>query len=245
MPLEKRTGSICSISLGHLHREATKLLRYYDDNGDQKKKKKNTPLIFHVFSNGGGIPLYRFQQIMAEKTGRHSTDANGGDKYYENVVIDDDEDIDWNLLQDRLKVGAEIFDSAPAFPDMETFQGAVNAALPNPVLRTVMFYIIATLYTAMNFFLKVQGKRNWSESYWRHWENCELLSATQAYVFSTADTITKSHKLDELAKIRSAKGAHVLTKKFDDSFHVQHMIRHKEEYCGVINDVLKRSTAMP
>lgn len=192
-------------------KEAAKLLR----TGD------NIPLICHAFSNGGGIPLQRMEQLIDEKTrdGTH------------NVAED------WILIRERLKLGAEIFDSAPAFPDMETFRGAVNAGLPG-IMGTILFYSVALYFHAMNVLRYVNGDPHWGDAYWKHWESCPAHAPVQAYVYSTADTITKSSKLDELVKTRVESGVQVKVKRFDDSLHVQHMMKHREEYCGLIDEIL-------
>lgn len=198
-------------------KEAAKLLRAAGDNN-------KVPLICHAFSNGGGIPLQRMEQLMDEKI-RNGTD-------------NDDVDVeDWKLIRDRLHLGAEIFDSAPAFPDMETYKGAVNAAVPG-IVGSVLFCLVAVYYQTMNVVLQLQGKQNWGDSYWKHWESCPAYAPVQAYVYSTADSITKSCKLDELVKNRVESGVQVKVKRFDDSLHVQHMMKHKAEYCGLIDEIL-------
>ena len=200
-----------------LAKEAAKLLRIGHEN---------TPLVCHAFSNGGAIPLQRMEQIMDGKI-RNGTD-----------------DEDWKLLRERLQLGAEIFDSAPAFPDMETFKGAVTAGLPNsPILAFLLFWL-ASLYFQVNNILGklLQGQQDWGEAYWKHWENGAPPAPIQAYVYSTADTITKSWKIDELVQTRLDKGVQVKVKRFDDSLHVQHMMKHKAEYGAFLDDILKVTT---
>lgn len=194
-------------------KESAKLLRLGD----------TIPLIFHVFSNGGAIPLQRLELLMDDKIQKG---------------IDDDVD-DWKLIRDRFQLGAEIFDSAPAFPDRETFKGAMNAALPNPVIRFALFLMIAFYYEITSCINKLQGRQPIMEQYWSHWEESQPYAPIQAYIYSTADTITKSAKLDELVKTRAAnKGVKVMVKRFDDTLHVQHMMAHKVEYCGLIDTIL-------
>lgn len=192
-------------------KEAAKLLRMGD----------NIPLVCHAFSNGGAIPLQRMEQIMEEK-----------------VKGNDDDVEDWKLIRARYQKGACIFDSAPAFPDMETFRGAIDAALPSPVIRTILFCMVALYYKSQSILHKLQGKPSWNERYWSHWEKSPTLAPVQAFVYSTVDTITKSDKLDMLVKTRIEKGVQVMVKRFDDSQHVQHMMAHKSEYCGLIDKIL-------
>lgn len=199
--------------------EAAKLLR----TGDK------VPLICHAFSNGGGIPLQRLQQLMAEKLNNGTGDDNNLD--------------DWNLIRDRMQLGAEIFDSAPAFPDMETFKGAITTGIPG-IVGILLYYVVAVLYYQTTVRLQqLQGIEPWVEAYWKHWETCPIYSPIQAYIYSTADTITKYSQLDELTKTRAERGVRVKVMRFEDSQHVQHMIKHKEKYCGLIDEVLTESSS--
>ena len=202
---------------GAIVHEAAKLLRLGDE----------IPLVCHVFSNGGGIPLHRMEEVMVEK----SQAGSSGDKDVE----------DWKLIKERLNLGAEIFDSAPAFPDFETYRGALNAALPNPVVASFAFFLFGAYFRLIEFIAYLSGKTNWAVTYWSHWEGSPAHSPVQSFIYSTADSITKSSKLDELCKIREAKGVRVIAKRFDDSGHVQHLLAHRKEYCAVIDTVLVRT----
>ncbi|CAB9520625.1 Transmembrane protein 53 [Seminavis robusta] len=182
------------------------------------------PLVCHAFSNGGCLPLTRMQLMMMEKIPR------------------DEEDVDdWILLQDRYRLGGVVLDSSPAFPDLRTFKRAIQGALRSRVLAYIIFLLMAMYWHVCSLFLEVQGKQTFLGIFWSHWENSSQLTRVQAFIYSTADTITRYQKLDELVKTRMAHaGANVLVKRFDDSDHVQHMMAHKEEYCNLIDKILER-----
>lgn len=200
-------------------KEAAKLLRA---SGDK------VPLICHAFSNGGGIPLQRLEQVMEEKSRKGN---------------DNDDDVrEWKLIRERLQLGAEIFDSAPAYPDMETFKGAITAGLPG-FTGLLVFYVVVLYYQTLNLIRTIQGSQAWGDVYWKHWECSPAYAPMQAYIYSTADTITKSGKLDELVRTRAENGVQVKVKRFEDCLHVQHMMKHRAEYCGLMDEILTTCNA--
>ena len=159
------------------------------------------------------------------------------------TTIDNDVDVDWNLFRERLQLGAEIFDSAPATIDLETFYNGVQAALPNVVLRLILFCFSAVLFGAWKWYAWITGRPQWAKEFWYHWEtttSCPL----QGYVYSTADKTTKSWAIDELIETKRRKGVTVKVRRFEDSRHVQHMIQHKSEYYGLIDEILDRLHAI-
>ena len=209
--------------------EATKLLRQGDD----------IPLVVHAFSNGGGIPLMQLEVMMNDATSKTTVSQEDADNNKNNKDKDNGEselDIDWHLIKDRLN--AHIFDSAPAYPDFETFWGALHAGIGNIVVAFALFSMGAMYYMIVEALDKMKGQMAFRDMYWKHWVDSPLTTPLQAFVYSTADKITKSHKIDELCKSREDKGVKVVRLRFDDSLHVQHMMKHKDEYCNLLDDVL-------
>lgn len=197
-------------------KEAVKMLQLGD----------KIPLICHAFSNGGGMPLWALEKTLEDKC------RNRNDKDVE----------EWKLIAERIKLGAEIFDSAPAFPDFSTLRAAMLASTQNSLLGEALFLLAILFYYASSVFTMAQGKERWDQRYWAHWETCTSYAGTQIFIYSTADTITKSSKLDDLVRKREKLGGNVIVKRFEDSQHVQHMRMHQLEYCNVIKEVVSRST---
>lgn len=194
-------------------KEAAKLLR----RGDK------IPLLCHVFSNGGAIPLQRMEGMMDE-----------------NIQNGTDDVEDWKLLKERLEMGVEVFDSSPAFVDMDTFRQGIKAALPtNAIISFIVFCISAAYFQAWGLCRQLQGEEPWETGFWKHWVT-KKFAPVQAYVYSTADTTTKSSKLDELIKIKEDMGVKVTVKRFDDSLHCQHMLKHKTEYLALIDEIVSK-----
>jgi len=194
-------------------KQAAKLLR----------TNEKIPLIIHAFSNGGALVVHELERRLEE--------MNEGDN-----------DSDIVIVKERLARGAQVFDSAPAFVDFETYSGAISAGIPNPILHTVLIGVVTLFFTLKAFMDKVQGKPDVFKEYWKHWGPSPMHAPVQAYVYSTMDKITKSEKLDELVQTRKEKGVNVLTRRFDDSDHVQHMLQHKDSYVSLMDEVLTLSS---
>lgn len=235
--------------------QAAKLLRYHHDDSESK-----IPLIFHVFSNGGAIPLFRLETLLSQHLAANT--KVGGVRPQTNQAEDNEHspsENDWKLFHQSLAIGAEIFDSAPAFPDLETFQAALRAGLGGSsslvaVLATHLLVLFAVAYYHSLMWLSHLGgrKRLWVEEYWAHWLNAPHVAAVQAYIYSESDTITKSEKLDALVHERQRKcytsnqqrqglpPTQVLVQRFEDSAHVQQYRQHPVAYRALLDQVMKQ-----
>ena len=98
------------------------------------------PLICHSFSNGGCLPLQRMQMRMMGTTDNENTDAQV-----------------WKLIRERYQLGAQVFDSSPAYPDMETFRRAARGAVPNPILASLVFLIAILYHHCCRFYMEIQA----------------------------------------------------------------------------------------
>ena len=203
-------------------RETAKLLRL---GGDGETAQR--PVILHAFSNGGGLAL----QTIELKLAKLEKDA---------TVFGPD----WQVFRQGLRRGAEVFDSAPAFLTWGTMQGAVTSGISNPILQTIFLAVVASIVVWTEFCSLLAGKRSFIKEYWVHWLTAPPVVSVQAYLYSSADPITISSKIDELIEVlrKNKKGLRVLSKRFNDTHHVQHMIKHKKEYCELLDQVLSVTT---
>uniref|UniRef100_A0A7S1CZI7 Transmembrane protein 53 n=1 Tax=Cyclophora tenuis TaxID=216820 RepID=A0A7S1CZI7_CYCTE len=192
--------------------EAAKLLRM----------DKDTPLVLHAFSNGGALVIKAIEQ--------HIDRMNS---------LSDSYGPDWQIVRERLACGAEFFDSSPVYIHPHAIQNSVKAGISSTILQFFASMLMWFLLHLSNFLSYAHGIPTFRESYWNHWTSSPRnVCPTQAYVYSTADDITDPAKVLELTKIRAQKGVNVLTKCFDDTGHVQHLLKRKPEYCVMINTVL-------
>lgn len=195
------------------------------------------PVIVHAFSNGGAVPLQRMERTY--------------DRRRSGEMVSDEFDADWELVVGQgLARGAEIFDSAPVYLDDATFSKAILASLPNNnnnnnrVIAYVVFLFCYPYLRVLGLIAVLKGQDDYMKKYWAHYMYSRSYSSVSAYIYSTADTIASSDKLDELVATRqqAIKGGattKVVVRRFDDSQHVQHLRLHKAEYVAVIEEVME------
>ena len=202
-------------------RESAKLLRL---GGDGETAQR--PVILHAFSNGGGLALQTIELKLAK--------------------MEKDPTIfgpDWQVFHQGLRRGAEVFDSAPAFLAYSALRGAITSGISSPIIQAIFLAMVTLLMSWSEFCSLLAGKPTFRQSYWTHWMTAPPIVPLQAYVYSSADPITDCSKLDELIEaLRKKKGLQILSKRFSDTNHVQHMIKHKGEYCNVLEQVLSATT---
>lgn len=201
-----------------------------------KDKNQDLPVLAHVFSNGGTMPLSRLETLIHK--------ANQACSWGKATPLDHD----LILLGKAMQRGGEIFDSSPAFPDLTTASRAIASSVPN-VLLSFLFQ------TALAFLAFVESQRELlsadcykpkTKQLWNHVMN-RSITPRAAYVYSTADNITNHEKLEELIAHRSvAIGAeNILVQKFHDSDHVLHLRKHPKEYAALIDEMLMRIASGP
>jgi len=200
---------------------ATKAIKLLKDN-DQ-----DLPVIAHVFSNGGTLPLNRLEVLIHKA---HRARASG-------KMTPLDEDL--ILLGKAWERGGQIFDSSPAYPDVRTAMRAIGSSIPNAFAR----FLLQAVYLLMVFvdqpLVWLSGYPPKAEHFWDHVMHRPITSR-QAYVYSSHDNITNCDKLEELIAHRQeiAGSANVFVKKFTDSHHVQHLRKHPDEYSAFVDEML-------
>lgn len=212
-------------------RKAAAIIRQIESSSSTKAI---VPVVLHYFSNGGAFVAEKLGQMIQDAIsagGQISTKKNKHDK--------GDAD-DLKLIHERLnKKGFEVLDSSPAYLYESTYFRCIDMAVPSLPLRIIFkgFISLSTVYK------KIMACANQQERvdviFWQNMMESELCQR-QAFVYSTADVLTDSHKLDEFINERQKRGIQVIVQKFDDSGHVLHLKEHPEEYKGNIVDyVLK------
>jgi hypothetical protein len=178
------------------------------------KDSESFPVLIHCFSNGGYFYLMElFDGIKSQQN--H----------------------DYELLAPHLK--AIIYDSCPAHPDFSIHMTAIAASIPNNfVLRLAAQSVVAghiLLNAAVSF---VTGRKPMFQEFWDYVQT-QTVVLTEAYIYSTADPIVNSERLEELIRYRKERhGSDIAVKKFDDSGHVLHYREHPKEYVEFISQQL-------
>ena len=156
------------------------------------------------------------------------------------------------FLSKRLKLGAQIFDSAPCFhynvtitalqaisdacsqivaEKCEVFRGASQRRLEQgrrPSVSSVNTNQSSS--SDVSSFSTISQALRWKrKSNWQHFEQSHA-SNRQLFIYSETDKYTHAGKLEELIIKKQDLGIKVYVLKLHDSRHVQHYIRYKQEY---------------
>lgn len=199
-------------------REVAKLIR------DNEKDGKKIPVIVHAFSNAGSFLVDRLEVLIQQAR----------------------KDLHVKGCKDLILVGArmdgEIFDSSPAYPDISLGFTSTNGVvfgnlLIVKILVGILFFMAGAISVMCNWILGLPDVR------WTFWSNMRegRLCLRQAYIYSTADSITNVRRLEELIENRK-RFSNVTVQKFVDSKHVTHMMTHPQVYEKVVDGFLREST---
>ena len=196
--------------------EVAKVVRSEESNNIQNNKE--IPIVMHILSNGGAFVTAKIGHIL--DTQSHTNE-------------------DLQLFGNRLKIGAQIFDSAPCYMDSKANFTVIKHLLPSPLvgipaacLFTMRMYVHSVIST-------LKGELNAADSYWKAWlddTNCNR----QGFIYSEKDDIANAEKIEEFIKEREKRiGVHnVSSIHFQDSVHVQHLRFHREEYINFVDSIL-------
>lgn len=198
--------------------EVIKLLKA-SDNPD-------LPVIMHVFDGAGCIMMEQVeslillgQQVVANGTGS-------------------DEAQDLVALGEAIKRGGQVFDSGPWYLDVLTTVKAVGSRISNPFMK-----LAVTIYIAM-VFLYNHLRNLWNEvldradEHWVFLRDSDIANR-QSYIFSSKDELTNPLRVEEMIELRKKKPNAVVTaKRFLDSPHCGHLMRHPKEYKAFLEEFL-------
>ena len=188
---------------------------------DHEKSGRKIPVIIHTFSNAGTFMAERLEVLIQQAR--------------EDLKVPCCEDL--VLLGERLD--GEIFDSAPAYPDIKLgFTSTNGVVFGNSIIVKVivgiLFFLAGAMWVICNWILGLPDVR------WTFWNNMRegRLCLRQAYIYSTADDITNVQQLEDLIENRK-EFSNVSVLKFEDSKHVLHMMKHPKSYERMIDDFLR------
>jgi Eukaryotic protein of unknown function (DUF829) len=186
--------------------KALKILREVD---------QDLPVITHVFSNGGTIPLSRLETLI-HKANRARAQGN---------MTPMDEDL--ILLGNAMQKGGQIFDSSPCFPDFVTGLRGIGSGVQNAVARFIAQSAFVLMILVQKPLIWLSGHPSFTDQLWHHVMHRPIVPR-QAFVYSTKDRITNCDKLEDLIAYRQHTVGieNILVKKFTDS--KQEMLRRVE-----------------
>jgi hypothetical protein len=182
------------------------------------------PLLVHCFSNAGCRAVHRFD-MMLETCSSSSND-------------DDDDDI--ALVRNSLK--GQIFDSAPASITPGKLKNWRTSSPHACIWVNLAGWITDSVEQQ---FAHLQSKDAPEVEYWNAIKNSKVCNQ-QAFIYSDSDDLCDAEKLEEMIEIRRRQNpnADIVVKKFHDSTHVNHLKTRQEEYCEVIDTMLRKAGAL-
>ncbi|CAJ1965788.1 unnamed protein product [Cylindrotheca closterium] len=213
----------------------TKLLKEVAEADDDNNQANKTPVVMHILSNGGTFITNRIG-IMLEA---NDNSVNKKEETTEEQDNDTETSQDLRLFGDRLKLGCQIFDSAPGFFTTSGTFNVIRSLVPNKIIGypAAAMYVVFTHVLNLSSYLMGQPTHN--EEFWSRLQtdtNC----LRQAYMYSNDDEIVEGKYIEELANDRKAGvGEYVALKHFENSAHVQHLRKHEEEYVSFVKTTLE------
>ena len=134
------------------------------------------------------------------------------------------------LFGEAIQRGGEVFDSCPAYLDLQSGLKAVQLAVPNLILRLFIQAMFILLTLVQWATISFSGGKARPVEHWDHFESSNIANR-QAYIYSTVDVATDPKKLEELIENRKQRtDATVFVKKFNDSQHCAHLVKHTKDY---------------
>jgi hypothetical protein len=209
------------------------------------------PIFLHVFSNGGGFVWHQMWKILEEEDDddddmsefqQYNTHRNNYRHNLSTASIDTEETplhTNTALSLMRSNIRGQIYDSAPAYPKLESGIAAFEAS---GMVRNRFFLIIVKCwFFLMHFFEylwhRINNRPHRLMEYWEDLLQCDW-TIPQGFIYSTMDRMVDSDHLDDFIATRTnllqqhptGSTPKVTILKFGDSPHVMHYRYHPEEY---------------
>lgn len=186
---------------------AEDLLRFI---GEVNKPPNDRPVIFYVFSNGGGFILKEIEILMGANNGNGT---NGSALLSNSIPIP--------------RIIGTIYDSAPCYMHASVGARAIGEGKPLLVriLLAAVFYLSIAVSTLLHPF--------WPQKYWRAMTSIRLGGAS-LYLYSATDQLCDVGKLEDLIAARKSAGHDVRYHRWEDAPHVGLLRWHQLEYEGLV-----------
>eukprot|EP00980_Cylindrotheca_fusiformis_P020177 scaffold7250_cov131-Cylindrotheca_fusiformis.AAC.6 len=200
-----------------------KALRSIQTDNDKEK----VPVVMHIMSNGGAFVMTRLGLLLeaaAKKEKKEGGSADGTE--------------DLRLFAERLRLGYQIFDSAPGYISVKSGFIVIMEMIPNKFIAIPAALAFITVSYLRKVATVVIGQQSVGEEFWNLLLD-DRSCMRQAYIYSQCDEVCDSVKIEEMAMQRKDRGVHVMTKHFQDSKHVQHLRLHETEYLAFVIAVLQ------
>jgi hypothetical protein len=235
----------------------------------------NVPVIVHMFSNGGGFVWQRMEKLLQEDlatslkrrpwhTNMHHLDTDEDEEYDTDKAFLSTNSIDtedtplhsntnFSLVRNNLQ--GLILDSCPAYPTFRSLLGAVDQSgifagrcCSRCCAWALKAFLVFGFFFESLWNLVVRRRPHRLLDYWNQFLTpSDLCHGRQAFIYSTADHVTDSQRLQELiATLQQHEKTKISVLQFDDTDHVQHFRHHPEVYTqfvrGFLQEILLQET---
>lgn len=195
-----------------------------------------TPLVVHLFSNGGAFLLEEIELVMNEVKNDTSPPSTP-----EESAILSWEDVE--LIRQRMEY--QFYDSCPCYLHMlwdlsPYFQDAFPLPAWNPLFRKL--YFLGSAFS-LTLWCTVTGSGARSRQFWDRMQPPRSYCPHQIYVYTTADRLTDATRIDELIATRRRQPLEphpdtITVRRYDDAGHCTLYRDHPEDYHEVLDEAL-------
>jgi hypothetical protein len=210
------------------------------------QENNKLPVIFHMFSNGGGFVWEQMERLLEHPDNQNYLHSNQSGEKIDTEATPLHSNTNLSLV--RKNVRGQIFDSCPVYPTMKTamavleLSGIAKQSLLLLVVLKVRMLIFFVLESMRNFVCR---KNHRLIGYWNQLLNSDLCGH-QAFIYSTSDTATDPSHLQEFIATRQQQpDAKISVLKLQDSEHVQHFRQHPYLYTQFVQKFVRELLQQP
>jgi len=232
-------------SARHVLTQVATILKNYQHQQPQQQPLSETkiPIVFHAFSNGGGLILHTIEEMLLKRTNTTTTQTKDGDSQEDNGDV--------TYIQQHAGIVAQIWDSAPAYPDSPAFLQLVEQVMAQQpkVVQWVAQEVAKVSYHIYSWWHGGPKQHRGFTWYWngRMRLTCDNRNSFPTlYIYSQSDAITQAEKLEELIAARQKTTPTTILQvcKFEDSQHVLHYRKYPKEYQAAVDNFMDTILAL-
>ncbi|GAA6041266.1 hypothetical protein JCM8097_001305 [Rhodosporidiobolus ruineniae] len=183
----------------------------------------SSPVLVHVFSNGGCATLKELNELLKRSSPRNSTAANDDKK---------------SLLPSSTSCGvparAIVFDSCPGHSTLQTTLKAFTAGIRNRFLRVPAMAFFTVVYGVMKLVDFIRRRPPVLTRLSLYLNSPSFPSVPRLYLYSEADELVPFTDVEHHAAEAKKRGVEVKTVRFEGTPHVAHARAEPERYWGAV-----------
>mmetsp|Transcript_34419 Transcript_34419/g.52825 ORF Transcript_34419/g.52825 Transcript_34419/m.52825 type:complete len:301 (-) Transcript_34419:828-1730(-) len=178
----------------------------------------STPLVVHLFSNGGAFLLEEMIRLLKQ-----------------------DDSSKFDLCAARHKIGFQFFDSCPCFVRPAWNFDGLTSAFPHPTFSVVgrTMYALAASWS-LTVWCTLTLSLHRPMRFWNTVLHENDVCRNHVYAYTTTDLATDAHQVDKLIKhLREELSYDITTFRYEDSNHCRLLHDHEQEYTKAVDDALE------